>query len=144
MPARFPVQWRPRAEPLAPAAVLGFDAAARRLATRVLQLDDATLARLHGVAGDRWIAVLGDSDVLPWADGVAYVGRAPDAPSLLLPTSLEPMVGGALFERAIARAPGGEPPMAISPDRRLVVCVAGARPIDRQRLGQWLARCEIP
>jgi hypothetical protein len=136
----FPVHWWPRPDPLAPIAALAFDAAATRLAKRVLQFDDALLGRLRGVAGDRVIAILGDADVLPWVDGVEYVGRSPDAPSLLLPTSLQPLVGDALFERAIARAPGAEPPVAISPAGRRALSLAGARPIDRRRLSDWLAR----
>jgi hypothetical protein len=99
---------------------------------------------MRGLAGDGVMVVLSDADILPWADGVEYVGRSPEAPSLLLPTCLEPGVGDALFERAVARTPGGEPPLAISPARRRVVSVAAARPIDRRRLSDWLARHEAP
>jgi hypothetical protein len=140
----FPLSWKPRLTPLAPSAVVAFDAVATRLARRVLQFDDAVLAQLRGVAGDGLIAVLGDADILPWADGVEYLGRSPDAPALLLPTCLEPDAGEALFERAIVRTPGGEPPLAISPARRRVLSVATARRLDRRRVSEWLARSVAP
>jgi hypothetical protein len=136
----FALAWKPRLEPLVPSAALAFGEAARALAQRVLAFDDALLARLRGVGGDDVIVVLGEADILPWADGVEYVGRSPDAPSLLLPTTVAPSLGDGLFERAIARTPGGEPPIAISPARRRAVSVAAARPIDRARLSAWLAR----
>jgi hypothetical protein len=140
MPALFAIEWRPRRDPLAPTAAIALEAAARRLAHRMLQLDDAALGRLRGVAGDAAIAVLGEADVLPWVDGIEYLGRTPEAPSLLLPTCLEPSVGDALFERVIVRSPGGAPPLAISPARRRAFSLASARPIERNRLGDWLAR----
>ncbi len=154
MEERFSVVWRPRLRPLEPAGVVARGAAAQALARRLLARDDAALARLRGVAGvagvagDGLLALLGAGDELPWTDGVSYLGRDPDAPLLLLPTTREPAVHprlleGALLERARAGgAPG--PPLAVilgrSPsDPPLLVSLAEARPIDRASLESWLA-----
>jgi hypothetical protein len=133
------LRWTPRAEPLAPEAALGFDGAAEALARRLARAGDEALARLRGVAGDGVVAVLGVADDLPWVDGVEYVGRAPGAPSLLLPTQVAPSVPAALLERAVV-ARAGAAPIAVSAARRRLVSLAGARPIDRVRLAAWLAR----
>jgi hypothetical protein len=139
----FAVQWRSRREPLTACGGLAFGAVARRLAERILRAEDPVLASLRGLAGTGVLLVLGDADLLPWADGIEYLGRSPDAPSLLLPTCFEPGFGDALFERAIMRKPGGTAPLAVSPARRRLVSAAAAGPIDRSRLAQWLSHAEV-
>ncbi len=125
------MSWRPREAPLAPCAVAGSGPAARALARR------AAGRRLDGVAGDDVIVLLGDADALPWADGVVYLGRDARAPSLLLPTALEPAWPVALFERALlARHPGT--PLAVFGG--FIVPLGGARPVAPDRLAAWLAR----
>jgi hypothetical protein len=125
------VSWTPRQEPLAPRAVAAWGPAARALARRALG------RRLDGVAGDDLLVLLGEADALPWADGAVYLGRDERAPSLLLPTALEPDVPVELFERALlARHP--ETPLAVFD--RWIVPVGAARPVERDRLAAWLAR----
>jgi hypothetical protein len=111
---------------------------ARALATRLLALDDAVLAQLRGVAGTGLLLVLGAPELLPWVDGVAYLGRDPDAPSLLLPTALAPDVPVALLERALAaRVNTLGAPLAVLDAPARLVPAADARPIERARLSAF-------
>jgi hypothetical protein len=132
-----------RAEPLRPAGVVAEGQAALGLARRLLALEDAALARLSGVAAPGLLAVAGAEEDLPWVDGVAYVGRDPAAPSLLLPTATEPAAPAALLERALlASAPGAPLPLAVLDAPLRVVPLGAARPVERTRLAAWLAREE--
>ncbi|APR84264.1 Hypothetical protein A7982_09613 [Minicystis rosea] len=141
---KIPVAFRPRAVPLGILAAAARDAAAVALAKRLLARDDAALAALTGVSAPGLLVVLGDAATLPWVDGVVYLGRDPEAPSLLLPTALEPDVPAPLFERAVlARSQGGAP-IAVLLDPSMLVSVAGARPIERALLGSFVAvRSEV-
>ena len=58
------------------------------------------------------------------------LGRDPSAPSLLLPTALEPDVPLPLFERAVvALARGATAPIVVLVDPPALVCAGAARPI---------------
>ncbi len=143
--ARVAVAWIPRDEPLAPIAVAARGGAARALAARLARSDDATLARLRGVAGPSLLIALGEGDALPWVDGVVYLGRDPGAPSLLVPTALAPDVPIALLERALlGRGEGIAAPIAVLVDPPALVGVGAARPIERARLGAWIAANAAP
>jgi hypothetical protein len=137
----LPLPWGPRAEPLDPVGVAARGKAARVLAERLLARDDEALARLHGVAGEDLLVVLGEAPELPWADGATYLGRDPRAPSLLLPTTRQPSVPLPLLERAlIARAqrvPNAPPPLAVLLDPPLLASTLKAWPINRVRLLMW-------
>src|SRR5215470_16947292 len=98
--ASIEVTWRARLFPLAPIGAAARGNAARALARRLLARDDEALGLLKGVAGSGVIIVLGEEESLPWVDGVSYLGRDERAPSLVLPTVLEPSVPPELFERA--------------------------------------------
>lgn len=142
---RVAVVWAPRAEPLAPIAVAARGAVASALAARLAQRDDATLARLIGVAGPSLLIALGEGDALPWVDGVVYLGRDPRAPSLLLPTTLAPDVPVALLERALlGRNEGIAAPVAVLVDPPALVGVGAARPLGRAELAAWIARDAAP
>jgi hypothetical protein len=133
------VAWRLAEPPLAPEGVVGVGEAAVRLGHALLARGD--LAGLRGVAGDGLLVLLGAAAVLPWADGVVYVGRHPDGAGLLLPTTVRPEVPLDLLARALlARVPAGSAPVVVlhAPDR--LVPVGGARPVERERLVAWLAR----
>jgi len=135
----FAVRWRERREPLPPAGVLALGADVPRLVARLLERDDASLSRLRGVAGPDVLCVLGEAADLPWIDGVVYVGRDAAAPSLLLPTTLEPTVPPSALERALlARASAA--PLAVVPAAGLVVPCAAALAVRRARLERVLGR----
>ena len=106
---RIPVPWGERPEPLESLAVVAFDGAARSLARRVLEASDDRLSRLRAAGGTAACAllILGVADDLPWADGAVYLGKDPEAPSLLLPTMLRPDMPLPLVERAVLRQSAG-------------------------------------
>jgi hypothetical protein len=120
---------------LAPAAVVAQGEVARLLARRLLALDDAALARLQGVSGEGVLLVLGEEAVLPWVPGVLYLGREPEAASLLLPTTLGTVMPAALLERALLqRFPQLGAPLAVLPGSRQVLSAFLARPLSRELL----------
>jgi hypothetical protein len=130
----------PRDVPLEPRAVVGFGAAARSLAERLLSRDDATLTTLRGLCWADGLLVLGQNVDLPWADGVSYLGQDSEAPRLLLPTQVRPNVPLDAFERAVVRhAASLEPPLAVLSNPRSLVSIAPARSIARSRLVAWLS-----
>ena len=132
-----PIAWRPRSAPLEPVGMAARGEAARALARRLLARSDEDLARLTGVAGQDLILLLGDSALLPWVEGAAYLGRDARAPSLLLPTNREPTVPLPLVERALVIRAGhlkAEPPLAVLLDPPLLASVLEARPLVRRRL----------
>src|SRR5580658_513361 len=92
-----------RAKILDPVAVAGVGRPARALANRLLHLTDAQLRELRGAAGEDLLVVLGETSALPWADGVAYLGRDPDAPRLLVPTMVRPDISSRSCASATAR-----------------------------------------
>ncbi len=138
----FSPSWSPRALPLQALAVAGVGPVALALARRVLAEEDAALARWSGVAGPGVLVLLGDTESLPWVEGVIYLGRDAAAPSLLLPCTLAPDVAPALLDRAlVARAQVGTP-LAVLPRSGQLVPVGAARPVSREALGAWLAKQE--
>jgi hypothetical protein len=133
------VSFRPRVTPLAPLAAAARGPAAELLADRLRRRDDAALGRLAGVAGPGLLVVIGAEQDLPWVDGIVYLGKDPGAPSLLLPTTIEPDVPAPLFERAmIAQAGDGAPPLAVLIDPPAIVGTGAARPIRRAELSAFL------
>jgi hypothetical protein len=133
------VTFVPRADSLDPVAVIGAGPVSRALAERLLRLPDTRLAALRGVAGDGVIALSGDAAVLPWVDGVVYLGRDAGAPRLLLPTMLRPAVAADVFERAIARHAGQlASPWAVIVSPPRVISLAAALPVERAHVLRWL------
>jgi hypothetical protein len=135
---RVALAWRPRATPRPVAAVVAAGPVADTLRRRLLTLADAELTALRGVADASHLVVLGPPERLPWVDGLIYLGRCPDAPTLTLPTALDPGVAPGLLERALAARLAPLPgPYAVWParDGGTVACsLADARPLDRARL----------
>jgi hypothetical protein len=133
------IGFSPRSIALDPVAAVGFGPVARTLAKWLLLLSDDRLGALRGVAGDGLLAIVGESEVLPWVEGIAYLGRDPGAPRLLLPTSMQPLAPLEAFERAIARHASPEPaPWAVLAAPPCVFSMAGARMVQRERLKGWL------
>jgi hypothetical protein len=132
-------KWRARATALTPIAVAARDNVAIAFARRLLTLDDQSMAKLKGVAGEGLLIVLGEEESLLWLDGVIYLGRDDAAPSLLLPTTLEPEVPVALFERALLKHLNQPAPVAVLPaPLPVVTSVSPARQISPETLTSWL------
>jgi hypothetical protein len=132
--------WRPRSVPLSPVAVVAEGAVGRALVRRLLSGDAETLTRLQGAFLRDTLILLGAESDLPWVDGVLYLGRDPAAPSLLLPTNLEPSIPVTLLERALRQqAKELAPPLAVLPAQKTLIAVGAARTVVRETLERWLA-----
>lgn len=135
---QFEISWRPRQNPLLPVAVAARGDAALRLARRLLLLDDESLARLEGVAGDELIVIRGAEEDLPWVEGVQYLGVDSEAPALLLPTNYEASWPQPLLARALAARVEESGAIAVLPQPPLLVPMVSARPVSRRQLTEWI------
>lgn len=129
------VTWHSRVEPLRPKAVVARGDVAVGLGRRLLT--HGHMLALKGVVFDDTLIVLGDSDDLPWYDGVSYLGSDTDAPLILTPTTKAPSIPIDLFARAL-RQRYGSAPLAVLPFESMVVSIADADILDRKRLQEWL------
>jgi len=136
--SRFKIRWTPRDCPLLPVAVAGQGETSLRLARRLLQLDDESLGQLEGVAGRQLIVVQGRSDVLPWVDGVQYLGISSDSQSVLFPTNYQPSLPPELLANALRVKLHATGLIAVLQDPLLVVPMRNAKPISRRTLARWL------
>lgn len=131
------IGWRPRDEPLRPAAVLGTGAVAARLAAALAErVEHGADLEVH--AGDDLVIAIGDADDLPWVDGAEWLGAEA---GLLVPTALQPTPEH-LVGRAVARAAGAAAWIALTPARIVVGERAVGRP-DTRRLRR-IARASEP
>jgi hypothetical protein len=136
--SQFKIRWTPRDCPLMPMAVAGQGETSLRLARRLLQLDDESLDQLEGVAGRQVIVVQGRSDLLPWVDGVQYLGVDSVAPSVLFPTNYQPSLPQELLESALRVKLHAVGSIAVLPDPLLLVPMRNAKPVSRRTLARWL------
>jgi hypothetical protein len=130
-----------RVTPLPPEAALAFGHVALAFGRRLLELSDKQLSRLRGVASADALLVLGAGADLPWCDGLAYFGREPDEPSVLVPCASGPVLPVTLLARALERRldeQGLRRPFLISLDPPLVLAVGSARGLERAALLAWL------
>lgn len=130
------IKWISRDDALEPLAVVGFDAAARRLREKLLTLDDAKLAALQGVGGENLLLVAGAAIDLPWADGVTYLGKDARATAIYLPTTRLPNVPLDLFEKSLLRRFAAQQPFAVLGEK--IVPVGKMRPLSRRILSEIL------
>jgi hypothetical protein len=140
-PARqLKITWSPRDCALLPAAVAGQGEISLRLARRLLQMDDETLGQLEGVAGEQLIIVQGKSDLLPWVEGVQYLGVDRGVPTVLFPTNYQPSLSlpPELLARALRAKTGTQELIALLRQPLLVVPMGSARPVSRTTLSSWL------
>lgn len=124
-------QWRPRAAAPAPQAAVAWGEAAQRLHERLARLPAAQQERLSASASRDVLVAMGDAGSLPWIEGIAYAAPHADAPSLWLPTLLEPDIPCDLLARALQQHHRRQPlllwpqPQALVPlDRQLSVSPA--------------------
>ena len=133
------IDWRLREPPLPPIAVCVQGDAALVMARHLLARSAEERDRLQGVSGRNLLVLIGESAALPWVDGALYLGRDPEAPALLLPTTQQPSIPLALLESALRRhAPGLNPPLAVLPGQSLLLSLSAARLLDSQTLQRWL------
>lgn len=138
-PALLPLRWQVREPPLDATAAAATGLAAVALAQRLFARTDEALSLLSGVSSPELLLVTGPPGALPWVDGVQYLGRDPEAPALLLPTTLRPAVPLPLVERAVMLRRRGNPaPAAVLLDPPLLVPLEAARAVDRAALRRWL------
>ncbi len=158
--AALAVHWQPRRKPLAPLAVAARGAAALRLAKRLLA-DNEPLERFDGVAGRELLvlqvnaapidspqpstlngnALLKNAGVvLPWVDGVQYLGKDPAAPALLLPTNYGPVIPEEILQRVFLPRGAHIQKLAILVRPDILVPMDRARPVSRAVLLEWLER----
>ena len=135
---RLKISWRARESPLMASCVIGRGDAALTLGKRLLMEGDETLLQLSGVAGEKLLAVLGETERLPWVNDVVYLGRDAQAPSLYLPTAYAPDVPLSIFEKAILKHADGPPPFAVLLGPDALVPLQPARTIARETLQKWL------
>jgi hypothetical protein len=138
--ATFRVEWIRRTAPLPPVGAAARGPAAAALVRRLLALSDEALAGLAGVASPDLVAVGGPQDSLPWVDGVLYLGAAPGAAGLWVPTTLAPTVPEPLLARAIQHARIASPAavLVFPGGDATVISLAAARPVARDLLEGWL------
>ena len=112
-------------------------AGATNLAHRLLR-DSDSLSHYKAVGAPGLLVILGEEKHLPWVDGVVYLGRDTESPSLLLPTNLEPSVPVALLERSLALMHQHHGPCALLLDPPAIVPLSEARTLARASLIKWL------
>jgi len=135
------ITWRPRHVPLRPCVALGVGDQARLLAIKLVAAGAHQRGALRAVASNGLLCVLGDADALPWVDGVEYLGIDPHAPSLRLPTAMQPSVSPDLLQRGlIARcnATGTTAPLAVTHSPARVFSLAYAQLVSAAGLQAWL------
>ena len=137
---KFQIAWEPREFPLVPLAAAAQGEASVRLAQRLLQLNDEDLSQLEGVAGRELLLLRGRTEILPWVEGVQYLGVDPESPGLLLPTNYRPKLPAALVQVALSAHIKDEGGIAVLPLGSLLVSLRNARPVVRSTLLAWLER----
>lgn len=146
--ARLEFDFVARSQPLPACAALARGQVAERLVRRLLLLTDEQLGALRGAASRQLVLLLGATEALPWVDGIAYFGREPQAPSLLLPCATCPTLPLELVARSVALRwgkSGAVGPFVLADAPRTVIDSSEARPVDRAQLYAWLAtRAERP
>mgnify|MGYP006928210650 CR=1 FL=1 len=133
----LPVQWVPRSTPLEPVAALAFGPVAIRMGQRILETGTGSLRGLG--AGDH-LFVTGPPELLPWVDGVVYLGADPDETKLWTPTRLGPDRPAALVLRSICKDLGLEGTVAVWPGLSMALPVSRARALDARALAAWIQR----
>jgi len=136
-PSKLQVTWTTREDPLIPVGVIARDEVAIELALKTLCLAPDELAKLNAIATDHELILLGDHNLLPWADGVCYVGRCPEVPALLMPTTLTCHPHPQLVFVCISREIEGVP-ILICPPLELIMSIAQASMIYPPALSAWV------
>jgi hypothetical protein len=96
------------------------------------------LSELRGVIVGDALLLQGPSAYLPWTPNIRYFGRAPQAPSLLLPTQIEPTLPLEVFERCVRKRYDYRGQLLIDAKVRRVVGLPADRPLTLAALEEFL------
>lgn len=145
----FPLLWSIREIPLQPKAVVSRGTIAARLAQKLLEGPQENLSQLQGVSGTELLVILGEEKMLPWVDGVMYLGKDEQAPQVYMPTYLQPNIPSALLEQILliqAKTHRQFPPFGIIPvslsSSETIPClfsVQKAFPLSKEKLAHFLS-----
>jgi hypothetical protein len=130
------IEWQNCFDALSPCALIAFDAAAISLAEKLLSFEDEKLSAFQGVSSERMILITGDGENLPWANGATYLGRDAKIPSVLLPTTLSPIIPLELFDRLLNENFRQFAPFAVLPEK--IIPFGKAKTLSRRVLENWL------
>ncbi|WP_332645023.1 bpX5 domain-containing protein [Aeromicrobium sp.] len=124
------LDWHVREPPLSPCGVVARGEVVPLLAAAAARYVSAgnDLKVCHG---DGWLVVLGDSNCLPWVDGVVYVGLED---GLHLPTTLRCSPPAGVVRRAVRPEPGPIREVIVLIGHDVLVGPAPARVADLQML----------
>lgn len=128
------VEWRERAQPLAPSAVLAEGGVARSLVERLLRGGWAPELKGVGRRDPLLVVITGEAEDLPWIDGVRYFGADPAAPQVLIPTAAAPSYPMALVAARLHAGHSG----LFDPSTGHLVPLHGARTLDAVRLEELI------
>ena len=128
--------WMPRLIPLRPEAAIATGAAAQKISQLMLRYPVERLERLKAGGLGELLLVVGDEDDLPWAPGVSYLGRDPDAHQIYLPTNLQPNLPAILLEQSLRQA-GKRLPLAVLPETMQLVTITNLLPLRREILEKF-------
>ncbi len=137
---RIAIRWTQRDDPLVPLGVAAVGDRARAIARRLLREDFAGhMEKLRAVGTTDALLLLGRMPDLPWVDGAVYLGKDPDAGSLLIPANMVPSVPIDAVERCFAACfTELQPPIVVLPAQRRVFSAAPALPLAKSHLVRWL------
>jgi len=108
------------------------------LVQRLLLETDEQLSALRGVAFPEGVVVLGDTEVLPWVDGLTYLRACAGEPRVWLPSTAAVSIPEDLFARALLAAhPELRGPLVALPGSRCLIPLQDARALTRAHLGDW-------
>jgi hypothetical protein len=133
----------PRRVPRPATAVAGVGAARLALLHRLVALGDQRRGQLRVAAGADVVIVLGPTDALPWVDGAQWLGADDDAPSLLLPTALDPSWPLDLLQARVLSARGGRTgAVAVLAASKRLIATGPASGIDVEVVREVIAAAE--
>ncbi|MCP4220633.1 MAG: hypothetical protein GY765_38755 [bacterium] len=135
----IPIRWIPKEPPLPLHGLFAGGPALEPLVKRLLRCPEKDRLLLRGVCGEDFIVLLGPDSILPWVEGLIYLGRYKEAPGLYLPTLRVPAVDAALVVEAL-EAVGMKLPALLLEKPAIRISLAKMRPPARSRLTGYITK----
>lgn len=95
------IQWTARFPALVPRLAVAREEKALVLAKLLRGRPEQMLNQLRGACYKNFFFVLGESEHLPWIDGIEYLGVCPSSPGLYVPVNLRPGLDESIYGRVI-------------------------------------------